>query len=127
MTYCGEVTLPLHEEKAKSLADWLSWMEETRPEHDIDFGLDRIRLVGNRLNLLKPAPFVITVGGTNGKGSTLAVLESILLAAGYQVGLYTSPHFIDFNERIRINGEEVSDAWLCDSFQKLIRLEKQPG
>ena len=82
-------------------------------------GLDRIRLVGERLDLLKPAPFVITVGGTNGKGSTLAVLEAILLSAGYTVGLFTSPHFLKFNERVRINGEPVSDDWLCDSFEKI--------
>ena len=104
---------------AKSLAQWLAWMEETRPEHEIDFGLERIRQVGERLSLLKPAPFTITVGGTNGKGSTLAVLEAILLAAGYQVGLFTSPHFLHFNERIRINGEPVRDDWLCDAFDKI--------
>lgn len=106
-------------EKEKSLAQWLTWMEETHPEHEIDFGLDRIRRVGERLDLLKPAPLIITVGGTNGKGSTLAVLEAILLAAGYKVGLFTSPHFLKFNERIRINGEQVSDDWLCDSFEKI--------
>ena len=104
---------------AKRLAQWLAWMEETRPEHEIDFGLERIRQVGERLALLKPAPFTITVGGTNGKGSTLAVLEAILLAAGYKVGLFTSPHFLHFNERIRINGEQVSDDWLCDAFDKI--------
>ena len=104
---------------AKSLAQWLAWMEETRPEHEIDFGLERIRQVGERLALLKPAPFTITVGGTNGKGSTLAVLEAILLAAGYKVGLFTSPHFLHFNERIRINGEPVRDDWLCDAFDKI--------
>ena len=104
---------------AKHLAQWLAWMEETRPEHEIDFGLERIRQVGERLALLKPAPFTITVGGTNGKGSTLAVLEAILLAAGYKVGLFTSPHFLHFNERIRINGEQVSDDWLCDAFDKI--------
>ncbi len=106
-------------EKEKNLAQWLTWMEETRPEHEIDFGLDRIRLVGERLGLLKPAPSVITVGGTNGKGSTLAVLEAILLSARYKVGLFTSPHFLKFNERVRINGEPVSDDWLCDSFEMI--------
>ncbi len=104
---------------ANSLAQWLSWMEETRPEHEMDFGLERIRQVGERLDLLKPAPITITVGGTNGKGSTLAVLEAILLAAGLKVGLFTSPHFLRFNERIRINGEPVSDDWLCDAFAKI--------
>lgn len=107
------------EKPAKNLSQWLAWMEETRPEHEIDFGLDRIRLVGEKLDLLKPAPFIITVGGTNGKGSTLAVLEAILMAAGYKVGLFTSPHFLKFNERIRIDGEQVADDWLCDSFEKV--------
>lgn len=100
----------------QSLSDWLSWMESVRPEHDIDFSLERIRTVGQRLSLLKPAPIVITVGGTNGKGSTLAVLESILLAAGFKVGLFTSPHIIRFNERVRINGTMAIDQQLCDAF-----------
>ncbi|MFK0572004.1 bifunctional tetrahydrofolate synthase/dihydrofolate synthase [Endozoicomonas sp.] len=115
----GDVTLTSFEKPVKNLSQWLTWMEETRPEHEVDFGLDRIRLVGEKLELLKPAPFVITVGGTNGKGSTLAVLEVILMAAGYKVGLFTSPHFFKFNERIRINGEQVADDWLCDSFEKI--------
>ena len=103
----------------KSLDQWLCWMEETRPEHEYDFGLERIRRVGEQLNLLKPAPFVITVGGTNGKGSTLATLEAILLAAGYKVGLFTSPHMLKYNERIRINGESVQDDWLCEAFERI--------
>ncbi len=115
LAFIGEMSL----KSEKKLDQWLKWLEETRPEHEIDFGLDRIRLVGEKLNLLKPAPFVIMVGGTNGKGSTLAVLESILLAAGYKVGLFTSPHLLKFNERIRINGQQVSDEWLCDAFEKL--------
>ena len=100
----------------KTLFNWLSWLESTRPEQDIELGLDRIRAVGSQLNLLTPAPFVITVAGTNGKGSTIALLEAILLKAGYKVGVFTSPHFIAFNERVRINGEQVSDESLCDAF-----------
>ena len=103
----------------KNLDQWLSWMEETRPEHEWDFGLERIHQVGEHLNLLKPAPFVITVGGTNGKGSTLATLEAILLAAGFKVGLFTSPHLLKYNERIRINGEPVSDDRLCEAFERI--------
>ncbi|WP_257285943.1 bifunctional tetrahydrofolate synthase/dihydrofolate synthase [Endozoicomonas sp. SESOKO1] len=113
------MTLSSFAKKEKNLSQWLTWMEQTRPENEIDFGLDRIRLVGEKLDLLKPAPFVITVGGTNGKGSTLAVLEAVLLAGGYKVGLFTSPHFLKFNERIRIDGQQVSDEWLCDAFDKI--------
>ena len=103
----------------KSLDEWLRWLENTRPETEIDLGLDRIRRVGDDLNLLKPAPFVITVAGTNGKGSTIALLEAILLAAGYKVGVFTSPHFIRFNERIRVNGQQVDDASLCEAFENI--------
>jgi len=62
---------------------------------------------------------VITVGGTNGKGSTCAMLESVLLAAGYRVALYTSPHLVHFNERARINGGAVSDNWLIERFRQV--------
>ncbi|WOG25829.1 bifunctional tetrahydrofolate synthase/dihydrofolate synthase [Endozoicomonas sp. 8E] len=103
----------------EQLSDWLDWLENTRPEHEMELGLDRIRKVAERLVLIKPAPFVITVGGTNGKGSTVAILESILLAAGYKVGVYTSPHLHRFNERIKVNRAEASDESLCDSFQKV--------
>ncbi|WP_062269858.1 bifunctional tetrahydrofolate synthase/dihydrofolate synthase [Endozoicomonas arenosclerae] len=103
----------------EQLSDWLDWLENTRPEHEMELGLDRIRKVAERLDLLKPAPYVITVGGTNGKGSTVAILESILLAAGYNVGVYTSPHLLRFNERIKINSVEASDESLCASFQKV--------
>lgn len=119
--------MTVSDKRKKKLPQWLTWMEETRPEHEMDFGLDRIRRVGEQLGLLKPAPFTITVGGTNGKGSTLAVLESILLAAGYRVGLFTSPHFLKFNERIRINGEPVSDDRLCEAFEKINDGRKTTG
>jgi len=90
-----------------SLADWLSYLEQLHP-NAIDMGLERVREVAARLSLETTA-IKIVVGGTNGKGSTCAMLEAILLAAGYRVGLYTSPHLVNFNERARINGEIVSD------------------
>ncbi len=71
------------------------------------------------MDLGKPASIVITVAGTNGKGSSVAMLESILLAAGYRVGCYTSPHLLRYNERIRINGAEVEDEALCESFEHI--------
>jgi len=99
---------------ASSLKDWLAYLESIHARA-IDLGLDRVREVAGRL-----APGLdcvkIVVAGTNGKGSTCAMLEAMLLAAGYRVGLYTSPHLIDFNERARVNGEVVPDAALVEQF-----------
>jgi len=100
-----------------SLDQWLGHLESLHPR-TIELGLDRIRQVARQLEL--ELPFVkITVGGTNGKGSTCAMLEAILLAAGYRVGLYTSPHLIDFNERIRVNGEIASDEQIIAQFRRI--------
>jgi dihydrofolate synthase/folylpolyglutamate synthase len=97
-----------------TLADWLSLLESRHPKA-IDLGLERVAQVKENLGIDFKCP-VITVGGTNGKGSTCAMLESILMHAGYRVGLYTSPHLLRFNERARINGEPVSDAVLKTAF-----------
>ena len=97
-----------------TLTDWLSVLESMHPKA-IDMGLERVARVKDRLNIRYDCP-VITVGGTNGKGSTCAMLESILLQAGYRVGLYTSPHLLQFNERARINGEPVADEALIANF-----------
>lgn len=101
--------------KPMSLADWLTLLE-SRHYKTIDLGLDRVVQVKERLKLQFSCP-VIMVAGTNGKGSTCAMLESILLRAGYKVGLYIKPHFLDFNERARIGGESASDAALITSFE----------
>jgi dihydrofolate synthase/folylpolyglutamate synthase len=101
-------TLPL------TLSDWLAVLE-SRHAKAIDMGLQRVAQVKNNLNIQFDCP-VITVGGTNGKGSTCAMLESILLQAGYRVGLYIKPHFLKFNERARINGELATDEALVASF-----------
>jgi hypothetical protein len=98
-----------------TLPDWLALLESRHAETHIDMGLDRVRAVKDRMNLRFDCP-VIMVAGTNGKGSTCAMLESILLHGGYRVGLYIKPHFLDFNERARINGEMASDAALIASF-----------
>jgi dihydrofolate synthase/folylpolyglutamate synthase len=100
-----------------SLNDWLLRLESMHPKA-IDMGLDRVAAVAQILGLTFSCP-VITVGGTNGKGSTCAMLESILMQGGYRVGLYTSPHILHFNERARINGELVSDDSLCAAFEKV--------
>ena len=98
-----------------SLNDWLTRLESLHPK-TIELGLDRVSEVAQRLGVHFDCP-VITVGGTNGKGSTCAMLESILLQGGYRVGLYTSPHLLRFNERARINGELASDEALCKNFE----------
>jgi len=100
----------------RTLDEWLFWQESLHPE-EIELGLDRIRQVGMRLDLLSPEAKVVTIGGTNGKGSSAAILESIALAAGLSVGVYTSPHLLRYNERIRVNGEVVTDELLGDSFE----------
>ena len=103
-----------------SLSEWLSLLEARHPT-EIEFGLDRIGRVAEQLGLshLMPGKKVITVAGTNGKGSCVAALESILLAAGYRVGSYTSPHFIDYNERICLNRRPVSDQAICAAFDRI--------
>ena len=94
--------------QAPTLADWLARLERLHPK-GIDLGLDRVRAVAERLDLALHAPTIV-VGGTNGKGSTCAMLDSILRAGGYRTALYTSPHLLDFNERARIDGDSVTDA-----------------
>lgn len=99
---------------ATPLPQWLQYLESIHSKA-IDLGLDRVKQVADRL-ALQIDGIKIVVGGTNGKGSTCAMIEAILLAAGYRVGLYTSPHLIDFNERARVNGEIASDAALTEQF-----------
>ncbi len=98
-----------------TLPEWLKFIEN-RHAKAIDLGLDRVGDVLSRMDFRRDCP-VITVGGTNGKGSTCAILESILHCAGYRVGLYTSPHLVRYNERVRIGGREVSDEALCAAFR----------
>lgn len=101
----------------ESLQDWLAYAERQHAR-EIDLGLDRVRQVCSALGIQTRVP-VITVGGTNGKGSTCAMLESILRAAGYRVGLYTSPHLVRYTERIRIDGTEVDEQALCRAFARV--------
>lgn len=97
-----------------TLPEWLAYVEGQHSK-SIDMTLDRLTTVLAALEVHSKA-VVITVGGTNGKGSTCAMLEAILTAAGYRVGLYTSPHLIQYNERVRIERREVSDEALCNAF-----------
>ncbi|MFK8028061.1 MAG: bifunctional tetrahydrofolate synthase/dihydrofolate synthase [Gammaproteobacteria bacterium] len=104
--------------KYNTLDEWLAW-QTTLHAREIELGLDRIETVASKLNLLE-CPFpVITVAGTNGKGSTVAMLSAILHHAGYKVGTYTSPHIVHYNERIRIGLRCVQDEQLCRSFEKI--------
>ena len=99
----------------RTLGDWLAWQESLHPK-DIELGLERCRAVAERMGLLPPPYTVIAVGGTNGKGSTVALLECIYHGAGYRVAAYTSPHLLRYNERIKIGHEAVSDARICAAF-----------
>lgn len=100
----------------RTLADWLAYIEGQHPRQ-IELGLDRVREVADRLDLGKPAREVITVAGTNGKGSTVAFIESTARAGEWKVGAYTSPHLLRYNERVRINGVEADDASLVEAFE----------
>jgi dihydrofolate synthase / folylpolyglutamate synthase len=98
----------------QDLDGWLRHIESTHPRA-IEMGLDRVWTVRERLAIAPGFPLLI-VGGTNGKGSTCAFMEAMLVCAGYRVGCYTSPHLIRYNERVRIDRREVADATLCEAF-----------
>jgi dihydrofolate synthase/folylpolyglutamate synthase len=103
----------------RSLAEWLDYIERIHPK-SIELGLERVAKVRDVLGKSSSA-VLFTIAGTNGKGSTCAMLEAILLAAGYRVGLYTSPHLLRYNERVRLDGVPLSDARLCAAFETVER------
>ncbi len=100
----------------RSLSGWLDYIERQHP-HSIQLGLERVQEVGMRMGLKRPAKRVITVGGTNGKGSTVAFIEAIARAATWRVGSYTSPHLLAYNERVRIDGVDAADEDLVSAFE----------
>jgi dihydrofolate synthase / folylpolyglutamate synthase len=100
------------------LSDWLRWIERLHPR-SIDLGLERVAAVLHALELQRPPFAVITVGGTNGKGSTVTMCDAILRAAGYRVGAYMSPHLIRYNERIRVDGRMLPDEEICSAFERV--------
>src|SRR5687768_17411660 len=102
----------------KSLSEWLRWQETLHPSA-IDLGLDRMHRTLARLGWQQPRCPVITVGGTNGKGSTVALASRILAEAGYRVGTFTSPHLLRYNERIVLDGREISDESLVAAFERI--------
>ncbi|MBS0589946.1 MAG: bifunctional tetrahydrofolate synthase/dihydrofolate synthase [Proteobacteria bacterium] len=109
----------------RTLAEWLDYQQGVHAL-GVDLGLARVREVWQRLGAPRVAPVVVTVGGTNGKGSTVAFLDAMLAAAGHRVGCYTSPHLLRYNERVRIAGIDIDDAALIDAFERIeaARLEQ---
>lgn len=103
-----------------SLADWLAYIGRVHPR-SIEMGLDRIRRVAERLDVLRPAPINLVVAGTNGKGSTTVFASALLRAQGLRVGTALSPHLTRFNERIQIDGVESSDASICEALSAVDR------
>ncbi|MNF43552.1 Bifunctional protein FolC [compost metagenome] len=108
----------MQQSQSRSLVDWLSYLEQIHPVN-IDMGLDRVGAVARRMGLTQLPFKVITVAGTNGKGSSCAMAASILMAAGYKVGVYSSPHLLRFTERVRIDGAELSDNEHCAAFAEV--------
>ncbi|WP_294892520.1 bifunctional tetrahydrofolate synthase/dihydrofolate synthase [uncultured Gilliamella sp.] len=105
------------------LETWLCYLEQLHPS-SIELGLERVKSVAERLDLLQPAPYIFTVAGTNGKGTTCRTLEMILLAANKRVGVYSSPHLLRFTERVRINNQESTPS---DTVKAFDAIEKARG
>ena len=101
-----------------TLSSWLEWLEALHP-HEIEMSLERVRTVVARAGLDRNLPKLITVAGTNGKGSVVEYLTRSYFCAGFRTGSYTSPHLHVFNERVRINGVNASDTLLCDAFASI--------
>ena len=104
--------------KFNTVDEWLDWQQTVHPLN-IDFKLERILSVYKKLNISKIANKIITVAGTNGKGSTVSFLESVLNQKKYHVGTFTSPHILRYNERIKINGIEIDDESLLETFEMI--------
>lgn len=109
------MTTDLTVKATSPLATWLCYLEQQHPKA-IDLGLERVAKVAERLDVLRPAPFVFTVAGTNGKGTTCRMLEAMLLASGRRVGVYSSPHLLRYTERVRIQGGELQASQHCEAF-----------
>jgi dihydrofolate synthase/folylpolyglutamate synthase len=98
-----------------SLQAWIDWLVSLHAE-EIDLGIERVQSVAEIMGLLPMAPTVISVAGTNGKGSSVAMLNAIYQAAGFRTGVFTSPHLLRFNERILLAGHEATDQQIIDAF-----------
>lgn len=116
--------MPRAPEAGATVDQWLAYLEALHPT-EIELGLDRLLLVLRRLFPQKPKARIITIGGTNGKGTTVAAIERVLLSRGRKVGAYTSPHLQRYNERVRLNGEDVSDVALVNAFETVEAARRQ--
>jgi len=116
---------PYNPAMPRSLSDWLEYIERQHPK-SVDMGLERVREVATRMQLGRPARQVVTVAGTNGKGSTVAFIEAIARAAGWKVGAYTSPHLLAYNERVRIDGRDAGDDELIVAFEAVEAARARP-
>src|SRR5579862_1758574 len=110
--------------KLSTISEWLSWISSIHVS-EIDLGLERVKIVAERLHVLSFHCPIVIVGGTNGKGSTVAGLEAIYLAANYQVGAFTSPILYKHNEQVRINGQLLPDALFCEAFAQVANARKE--
>ncbi|UBO75555.1 MULTISPECIES: bifunctional tetrahydrofolate synthase/dihydrofolate synthase [Aeromonas] len=108
----------MQQSQSRSLVDWLSYLEQIHPVN-IDMGLTRVGIVARRMGLTTLPGKVLTVAGTNGKGSSCAMAASILMAAGYRVGVYSSPHLLRFTERVRLDGQELGEQEHCAAFTEV--------
>lgn len=109
-------------QSCQTLDDWLCYIEQSHPVHQIELGLERIQSVASRAGLQSLPGKSILIGGTNGKGTTARALEQLLLAQGYSVGVYSSPHLLHFNERLRVNNADLSDTDWVEAFAFVERL-----
>ena len=108
---------------SNSLDDWLDYIDQNRPKED-EFGLNRLRPIKNIVLESPIAKKVVVIGGTNGKGTSAEFLNNLLLESNFNVGLYTSPHLFQFNERIRINGSPISDFEIIEAFKEIEKIKK---
>lgn len=112
------------DQQPRTLSAWLSYLEHIHST-TIDMGLERTLRVAEQMQIQKPAPFIFMVGGTNGKGSTVSMLEHILKASGKRVATYTSPHLVDYRERVRVDGALLSEQEHCEAFAAVDAARKQ--
>lgn len=115
---------PLTSQSCRTLADWLCYIEQSHPIEKIELGLQRVSDVARRGNLAALPGKVVLIAGTNGKGTTARTLEQLLLVQGYRVGVYSSPHLLRFNERLRLNGQDVADNAWVEAFQLVEQLRQ---
>ena len=114
-------------QSCQTLDDWLCYIEQSHPVHQIELGLERVQSVASRAGLQSLPGKSILIGGTNGKGTTARALEQLLLAQGYTVGVYSSPHLLHFNERLRVDNTDLSDADWVDAFAFVEQLRGDIG